>query len=248
MSLLGLRVRKLIYALTEPASWRGLRWGTLPSIEHRRLLASLAHDLVIDVGANRGQFSLMTRLLRPWLPIQAFEPLATEAAVFQHVLGSQPGITLHECALGEIEGEAELHVSGRADSSSLLPIGELQARLFPATREIGTRRVRVVPLDSLPEVWSAANRALLKIDVQGFELSVLRGARRALRHCAYVYAECSHVPLYTGQALHAEVEAFLNAEGFQALRRANEQVVDGRLVQADYLFARAAGKHGKAGR
>jgi hypothetical protein len=142
-------------------------------------------------------------------------------------------------AHGETSGTAENHLSRRADSSSLLPIGDMQAKLFPSTDEIGTLKVRVATLDDLKDVWGPAQKALLKLDVQGFELSVLKGAKQALKNCAFVYAECSEIPLYTGQALFPEVAAFLAGEGFKPVRRANEQWVDGKLVQADHLFARA---------
>jgi len=237
--LFRLRVAKAWFAATHPGCWRALSMRVAPSIEHRAVLRSLKIDRLIDVGGNRGQFSLMTRLEHPGLPIHAFEPLPGEAAVYREVFSGDPAVMLHEMALGEVAGTAELHLSRRADSSSLLPIGEMQSKLFPSTDEIGTLKVRVATLDDLADVWGPARNALLKLDVQGFELSVLKGARRALRNCAYVYAECSEVPLYTGQALFPEVADFLAGEGFKPVRRANDQFADGRLVQADHLFARA---------
>ena len=213
--------------------------GVAPSLEHRQIVSSLDLDLVIDVGSNRGQFSLMSRIEHPTLQIHGFEPLPTEGRVYRNVFERDKKVTLHEMALGETSGSAEIHLSRRADSSSLLPIGDLQPKLFPNTDEIGTLKVRVATLDELDEVWSSARRALLKLDVQGFELSVLKGAKRALKNCAFVYAECSEIPLYSGQALFPEVAEFLVGEGFKPVRRANEQWVDGKLVQADHLFARA---------
>jgi FkbM family methyltransferase len=209
-----------------------------PSIEHKKILGTLETDLLLDVGANRGQFSLMARILHPHLPIQAYEPLAVEAAVFREIHGAQQGIELHELALGDKDGSADLHISGQADSSSLLPIGELQARCFPGTGEVGTKRVQVATLDSLPAHWRKARRALLKLDVQGFELNVLRGATAALDNCAFVYVECSEVPLYAGQALRPDIENFLQAQGFVQRGCANPSYAEGRLVQADYLFGR----------
>jgi FkbM family methyltransferase len=210
-----------------------------PSLEHRDVLRELDCDLLLDVGADRGQFSLMARLLHPGWRIRAYEPQPSGAAVFRAVFLGHAGIELHEVALGEVKRTAQFHVSRRADSSSLLPIGELQSHLFPGTEERGTINVEVVPLDSVEAHWMSASRALLKLDVQGYELNVLRGAQYALRHCAFVYAECSEIALYAGQALYPEVAAFLDQEGFKAIRRANEQWAEGRLVQADYLFARA---------
>jgi FkbM family methyltransferase len=238
--LFRLRASKAWFAATHPSCWRALSMRVAPSIEHQAVLKSLNVDRLIDVGGNRGQFSLMARLEHPHLQIHAFEPLPGEAAVYRKVFSGDPAVTLHEMALGETAGVAELHLSRRADSSSLLPIGELQSKLFPSTDEVGTLKVRVAALDDLIDVWGPAKNALLKLDVQGFELSVLKGARGALRNCAFVYAECSEIPLYTGQALFPEVAGFLAGEGFKPVRRANEQFVDGKLVQADHLFQRAA--------
>jgi FkbM family methyltransferase len=236
--MIQLRLRKAWYSIAHPALWGALRLGVAPSLEHSAILGSIDFDLLLDVGANRGQFSLMVRSLRPKVPIHAYEPHTGEAAIYRRLLGRGRGVLLHEFALGEAASIAELHVSRRADSSSLLPIGELQSELFPNTDEIGTRSVDVLTLDSLPEHWSSACRALLKLDVQGFELSVLRGAKTALKHCAYVFAECSEIQLYKGQALLPEVSSFLSGEGFSLVKRTNEQWINGRLVQADYLFAR----------
>jgi FkbM family methyltransferase len=234
-----LRLAKTWYAMSHFRCWPALRRRVAPSIEHKAILGNLEVDLLLDVGANRGQFSLMARMLFPRLPIHAYEPVSEEAAVYRVIHGSQQGVELHKVALGDQGGSAEMHISGSADSSSLLSIGELQTRCFPGTEEIGTRRVRVVTLDSLPDHWQKAKRALLKVDVQGFELNVLRGATAALRHCAFVYVECSEVALYAGQALRADVEDLLRTRGFIQRRRINPMHVGGRLVQADYLFCRS---------
>ena len=232
------KLGKLLFAAAHPQCWRALANRVAPAVEHRKLLASLAPDLLLDVGANRGQFSLVVRATHPRVPIHAFEPQPGEAAIYRKLFASRPGVLLHELALGDQLGEADLHISRRKDSSSLLPIGDLQAKLFPSTEDVGTHRVQVVTLDSLKAHWATAKRILLKLDVQGFELGVLRGAPETLRQCAHVYAECSEVPLYTGQALYPEVAAFLAVHGFRPLQRINEQFDGDRLIQADHLFGR----------
>lgn len=237
---ISLKLRKVVFALAHPLCWPALRRRVAPSLEHREILHGLDFDLLIDVGANRGQFSLMTRSLHPRVPIHGFEPLPSEGRVYRELLGRDSSVHLHELALGEEEGVARLHVSARADSSSLLPIGELQSSLFPDTVEVGSCEVPVRRLDAMPEVWQASSKALLKLDVQGFELSVLRGAVGAFDHCRWIYAECSHVPLYDGQALYKDVESFLGRHGFVVRRCHNQQLSEGTLVQADYLFERAA--------
>lgn len=234
--LMRLRAAKLAYAATHRRCWRAMRCGVFPSVEHRHALRGLSPDLILDVGANRGQFALFMRTMFPAVRVVSFEPIPAEASVFRRVLGGDEGVSLNEVALGEEAGRATIHLSGRADSSSLLPIGELQRRLFPATGEVGTIEVEVRRLDDLPEVWTGSRRALLKLDVQGYELGVLKGAIGTLKHCSYVYAECSDVALYDGQALVGEVREFLGGCGFRERSRHNECRDGGRLIQADYLF------------
>lgn len=210
----------------------------VPASEHSPAIKGLVVDRILDVGANRGQFSMIARILHPQVQIDAFEPQPGEASVYKDILGGDSRIVLHEVALGDQAGEADLHISRRRDSSSLLPIGEMQSKLFPSTEEVGTHRVSVVTLDSFAPGWKSSKRMLLKLDVQGFELGVLRGATTVLKQCSYVYAECSEVTLYTGQALFPEVRKFLENQGFRHLRSLNEQYGEGRLIQADHLFIR----------
>lgn len=217
--------------------WRALASGVAPSIEHVSVLRRLAVDRIIDVGANRGQFSLACRLTLPKVPIFAFEPIPHEAAVFRKAHQGCQHVQLIEVALGESESTATLHLSRSADSSSLLPITQ-QSEYFGQTDEVGTLNVPVKTLDQVSLNWPPSPRQLLKLDVQGFELKVLQGARRFLSECVYVYVECSEVELYEGQALRQEVESFLNSQGFQRASRHNELFHKGELIQADYLFER----------
>src|ERR1039458_2284558 len=133
----ALKIRKAFFSLTHPHCWRALSVRVVPAIEHRPVLAGLDCDAILDVGANRGQFSLICRLVKPDAPILAFEPLPSEAEVFRRVTSEFKNIQLHQVALGENAGEAKIHLSRSADSSSLLPIGELQRKLFRDTDEIG---------------------------------------------------------------------------------------------------------------
>jgi FkbM family methyltransferase len=238
MSGIGsLRIRKLAYCSAHLRCWKALRMGVAPSIEHRKVLSKIDCDFIIDVGANRGQFSLVSRLVKPGVPIVAFEPIPAEAEVFRRVNSGFENIQLHQVALGDKANETKIHLSRSADSSSLLPIGEMQAKLFPATDEIGTEKVSVKKLDDFKAEWKRYSRILLKIDVQGSELAVLKGATETLKNCAHVYVECSEIELYIGQAMYRDVATFLEQQGFRLQFRNNETVAHGQLIQADYLFA-----------
>jgi hypothetical protein len=129
-----------------------------------------------------------------------------------------------------------MHVAAEDDSSSLLPITELQTSLS-GTREVSTRTIQIEPLSSRVAADELSAPALLKIDVQGYELSTLEGCRSLLGEFSYVYVECSFVELYAGQALAGEVIAYLAAHGFALSGAYNVQYDrQGRAVQADLLF------------
>jgi FkbM family methyltransferase len=238
IELFLLRIKKLATSMVHPVCWRPLTLGVAPSVEHLGILRGIKPGGILDVGANRGQFSLACRIAYPQLKVLAFEPIPEEASILCKVHGNADNIELVEAALGEERGQHTLHLSRSSDSSSLLPIGDRQVEVASQTDEVGTIVVDVAMLDDFVDRWGEKQDLLLKIDVQGFELSVLRGATKMLERCAYVYVECSEVELYVGQALRTEVEAFLMEHGFRSSTRHNEQWLAGELIQADYLFVR----------
>lgn len=232
---------KLLRLLPNPVYRRGLRYGVGAAIEHRHVVGGMELASVVDIGANVGQFSLLVRALHPAARIVAFEPLPEAAARYRQVFDGDGRVTLHEAAVSPEAGTATMHVSAAADSSSLLPISKRQSELFPGTEEVGTTDVAVGPLDQFVNVSEIQAPAMLKIDVQGFELEVLRGSVTLLPSFDHVYVEASFEALYEDQALFADVEVFLVSQGFEEVGRYNvAQTEDGAPIQADFLFRRRA--------
>jgi len=218
---------------------RLLRHRVAAGVEHERVLSGFDCRTVVDVGANRGQFALVARRCRPEARIISFEPLPPPAATFRAVFARDDQVTLHEVAIGPVLGNATIHVSRLDDSSSLLPITATQADLFPGTEEVATATVRLAPLREFIPAADIHAPALLKLDVQGFELEALRGCEDLLDRFAYVYVECSFVELYAGQAMADEVIAWLRERGFKLCGVHNmDYGCDGSAIQGDFLFAR----------
>jgi FkbM family methyltransferase len=194
---------------------------------------------VVDIGANRGQFALAARHCFPQARIVSFEPLAGPAALYRAVFAGDDRTRLVEAAVGPEPGEATIHVSARDDSSSLLPITARQNALFPGTAEAGTAIIQVTRLSDALPAGEIAAPALLKLDVQGFELPALAGCEGVLDRFDWVYVECSFMELYAGQSLADEVIAWLRERGFRLVGVYNMSYDDrGRAVQADFLFGR----------
>ncbi|MGH9653684.1 MAG: FkbM family methyltransferase [Bryobacteraceae bacterium] len=208
-------------------------------MEHTVALQDLRCRTVVDIGANRGQFSLLARELFPCAHIFGFEPLAGPARVYERVFAGDSLVKLHLGDIGSKAEERTMHVSARDDSSSLLPIGDEQARVFPGTHEVKTLAVQVVPLGSVLGETAMERPALLKLDVQGFELEALRGCERLLARFDHIYCECSFMEMHKGQSLADEVIAWLHERGFR-LAGAYNMAYDagGKSVQADFLFQR----------
>jgi len=231
--------RKLLKLLSTGGFRRGLRHGVAAAIEHRAVLKGVPMATLIDVGANVGQFSLLCRTDRPDLRIHAFEPLTRPANKYLELFKDDSQTVLHRCALGPESTATSMYVSGRDDSSSLLLITEEQTSFAAGTATVGTELVVVSRLDEILAENDIVRPALLKLDVQGYELQALLGCGRLLDRIDSVYVEVSFVTLYLGQALADEIVQFLFANGF-SLTAVNNPVFDpgGRCMQADFLFRR----------
>jgi FkbM family methyltransferase len=177
------RFAKLM-AILRVAPYRAalLRYGVAASVEHAAVLGQLQLRTVVDVGANRGQFSLFALHSFPAARIVSLEPLSAPAERFRRVFAGEQRVTLHNAALGPQNGQSTMHVSGHDDSSSLLPITPVQAKLFRGTKEVRTETVRIGTLSEFLDSTSIVEPALLKLDVQGYELEALRGCGDLLDH------------------------------------------------------------------
>lgn len=236
------KLRKLIGILKEPLFAKALSKGAAAGVEHKVILKNLgACCHVVDVGANRGQFALIARHCFPEARIDSFEPLKEPAVIYERVFEGDTHAKLHNYAVGPEKSEAIIHVSSRDDSSSLLPIAEGQTSLFPETVEKETRMIQVVPLDDVLSESDVLSPALLKIDVQGFELSTLQGCSSLLHKFKHVYVECSFVELYEGQSFADEIIKYLADYQFRLIGIYNMHYdQSGKAIQADFLFEQSS--------
>jgi FkbM family methyltransferase len=232
------KLAKAIRLLARPRfTIAALRHRVAAAVEHLEAIGRIAPATIIDVGANKGQFSLAARARAPAAHIIAFEPLTEAADIYARLFARDQRVALHRFALSEHEGNAEFHVTDRSDSSSLLTPGSGQSDAF-GVHAARTIAVPVRRLDAMVDMAALAHPILLKIDVQGAELQVLKGCAD-LGEADFVYVELSYVELYEGQPLVEEVSAYLGGRGF-VLDRIFNPVATARFgpTQADFLFRR----------
>jgi FkbM family methyltransferase len=238
--LLG-KAAKLARVLQVPLWRRAFRQHRVAaSVEHESVLKLLSPlDLIVDIGANRGQFSLLARHCNPTAKIISFEPLPSPAETYRSVFAGDERVNLFQSAIGPEQGNVLIHISARDDSSSLLPISDLQAQTFSGTVEVGTTSVAVAPLTMFLAADDIVSQSLLKIDVQGYEYNALQGCQALLNRFTYIFCECSFVELYSGQHLAPAVISWLASRGFLIKGMYNAYYnSDGLAIQADFLFER----------
>lgn len=209
----------------------------------------LAIDLVIDVGANRGQFAGALR--RRGYPgrVVSFEPVSEAYWELEARAASDP---LWECrprALGSSSGSALMGVAANLYSSSLLAIDPSHVAAAPDSATVRTEQVKVARLDDeMGGLDRMRQRVFLKLDVQGYERDVLAGAEWTLQSVLALETELSLRQLYAGQPLWRDMVGLIEGHGLR-LHALEEEFVDprtGETLQLNGLFVREAHQAGVA--
>jgi FkbM family methyltransferase len=219
-----------------------LRFNPTNSLDAARplVLRDQEIDLVLDVGANEGQWARELRAEGYEGMLISFEPFEAAHERLRAAAADDGAWETRRLALGDTTGEADLHVAANEGaSSSLLAMTAAHVQSAPDAGVVGSERVPVSRLDEV--ALPVGERLFLKLDVQGAERAVLDGAAETLRRVRAIESELSLVELYEGQALFAEQLARLGEAGFAlwGLRPSFADPQTGRLLQADGLFVRA---------
>jgi FkbM family methyltransferase len=186
-------------------------------------------DYIIDVGANAGQFAFMARYCWPASHIDCFEPDPNPFELLKEKYQYSQHISLFDCALGEEDGELPLLLGVTSAQNSFLVEHNKSAK--------GSKSV---PVKTLNGIYSENNlsNTLLKVDVQGYELQVLRGGSNILSRLKFILLEVSLAELYENGARLDEIWYFLRRQGY-SYAGIIDQYKDphsGRILQMDVIF------------
>lgn len=212
-----------------------------------RYAAQLVHhgiDTILDVGANGGGYGSFLREIGYDGRIISFEPSsAAHDALCARAAGDPMWHVMSPMALGNENGHVELNIAGNSASSSILAMGALHARAAPGSQYVGSEVVQIRRLaDISHDAIRDARSLMLKVDTQGLELPVLKGAAELLSKIRGVHVELSLVELYAGQESYLEVSRWLLERDFQ-LWNLIPGFVDsesGRLLQFDGVYFRTS--------
>lgn len=206
------------------------------------MLADQNIDLVFDVGANTGQFAKSLRKAGYTHRIVSFEPLSiAHAQLLQASRNDSKWDIAPRAAIGDHEGEVEMHIAANSVSSSVLQMLDSHAIAAPDSAFIGSERVRLSRLDTVTSSYlESGTRPFVKIDTQGYEDRVLDGATELLHKVRGLQLELSLVPLYKEQKLFDALVERLCTLGYSiwAIWPGFFDPHTGRMLQVDATFFR----------
>jgi FkbM family methyltransferase len=238
------RIRTFINNLCRTQGYEIRKLDSIPR-HWVELVAALKYyeiDLLLDVGANAGQFAKAIRKAGYSGRIVSFEPLSSAHEKLALNASRDPEWEVYpRAALGDRNGEISINIAGNSVSSSVLGMLTSHSDVASDSKYVGAESVPLYRLDHLlPLLQKDAKRVFLKLDTQGFEAQVIDGAEGVLGKIEGIHCEMSMLPLYEGQTLWQDMLAKFYSKKFTLWNMksgfSNPQL--GRMLQFDATLFR----------
>lgn len=193
-------------------------------------------DSIWDVGANQGQFAFMAHNVWPNVPMYSFEPDPDSYKKLEDNFKkfSIIGKTFRYALGDKVESKQLLRYADNVNNS-MLKNDSYEGGI------IDRQTVECTTLDIISKTAPTVTSAFLKLDVQGFELTVLAGAKRFLEKCLFVQIEVSFSPTYSKGAHAGEIILAMRESGFECidiLDLLRDKYRPYKIIEADLLFKR----------
>jgi FkbM family methyltransferase len=219
------------------------KMDAVPLVNHlRKLLEQYKIEVVLDVGANKGQYH---DLLRQEVGFQgeilSFEPVSKYHKMLKARSVEDPLWQIYDFALGSEPGEAEINVTQSPGLNSFLsPRTDVVDGFWKEGSIVATEKVKIRTLSEVlgeAGIDCATRGVYLKLDTQGFDLEVIKGAGALLNDIRALQTEASIRPIYNGMPSYIEAVNILNERGFDLSGMFPVTHDDAlRLVELDFVF------------
>ena len=215
---------------------RGLFNGIAATVELQNIVKETNPETIIDIGSNKGQFVMLIEQLFPNKVIHSFEPLDEPLKKQKKFFSYKKNIFFYNFALGSQTETREFFVTKRMDCSSFLRVDtkKIENDIFKIDEK---KNIQIKTLDEIIMNQNINKPILIKIDVQGFELEVLKGALELLKKVDYLLIEVSDNTIYEEQPLSIEIITFLESKNFKILKQTSKTKNNlSNNFQGDVLF------------
>lgn len=192
--------------------------------------------VIVDVGGAAGEVALIFAGSFPAARVYSFEPVSGTYKKLVAAVRGHKNITPVNKGLGSTPSTAEIHVAQRVTSSSLLPPKEKIDDPFLAAslKQTAMERITISTLDR--ELPNEVPVSILKMDVQGYELEVLKGAVQTLKRTSLVVLELMNHDFYTSAPRYYQVDEFLRQQGFSLFDMVPSIRNESRLYEWDAIY------------
>lgn len=199
-------------------------------------------NLVLDIGANRGQFA-SSIINKGYLgKIISFEPLTSAHDELEKKSNSHSNWEVYpRCAIGDTNSEIRINIAGNSESSSILSMLDTHLKAAPQSRYVSSEMSPIYTLDNVASKFiNEYTKLFIKIDTQGYEWQVLEGARECLKYANVVQLELSLVPLYDNQHLWKDIVLYMENMEFELwlILPGFCDITLARTLQMDAIFVR----------
>ena len=202
------------------------------------LLSTLRVDCVIDAGANEGQYARLIRRFGFSGLILSFEPNPEVFRVMQSAFANDKNWRGYNCALGSSDGELDFNIFEFTPMCSFFPATELVHSKLERTAKVSVRRLDTLLPEILPD-WSN-RRFFLKVDTEGFDVEVVKGAAGALGTIYGLESEVAARVLFHGMPRYLEALGYYESLGFVLVDLwLNSRTADGDALEFECIMKRS---------
>lgn len=215
-------------------------------LRRRMIMEEHGITLVLDIGANTGEYILSLRECGYKGRVISCEPEPCAYRQLEYNAKSDPSWKVFPLGCGDQEGNTCLFVAGNSESSSVLRMTPRHEAAAPNSAYRDACVVKLVTIDSLiPDFSEQDDQIFMKLDVQGYEHKVLRGAERTLSRIRVVEMEMSLVELYDDQLLFRPMLDLMDSLGYElvSIQPGLTDHRTGHVLQVDGIFVRRSGSN-----
>lgn len=210
-------LKKILNLFRSKIWFKGMLYGIAAAIELEKLVKDISPpETIIDIGSNKGQFILLIEKIFPNKTIYSFEPIEEMINKQRKFFRYKKNITFYNVALGSSIKLKEFLITNRMDSSSFLRIME-GTNKNQNYKVVEKRNIKIETLDNLLLKEKICHPILVKMDVQGYELEVLKGASDLLKKIDYLLVEVSENEMYQNQPTEKIMIEYLKNLNFKLL-------------------------------
>ena len=230
-------INKILKLCKSKLFFKGLLSGIAATVEHEILLKDIQPpNTIIDIGSNKGQFLILIEKMFPGRTAYSFEPIKEMMDKQKKFFSFKQNIYFYNYALGSESSLKNFFITLRKDSSSFLKINEVNNQ----NKNYNIKENRPIQINTLDDCFENKNikqPIFIKIDVQGYELEVLKGSELMLKQTEYILLEVTESEMYKTQATEELIIKFLKKFNFRVMKTSKWNFIKKtNFKQRDILF------------